>query len=128
MEVPGYLAAPSAAHRAYGRLRFEPSRGGGLYIVEAEPAALEMAKRVFPGCSAGAVAGTVRFPATRRLAGELCWFLQRFPLTIECADRFAADRQRAIEHAERRELVRGGVALDAKPVGNVARNDRCPAP
>lgn len=45
----------------------------------------------------------VRFPATPRLVAELNWFLQRYPLKINCKGKFWEDREKAIEHAKQRE-------------------------
>ncbi len=97
--VPLYLQSPVVNGHSYGRVLYE----GRHYVVEAEPAVLEMAKRLFPGSGVSARReGCVRFPATRRAVGDLNWLLLRFPMTIECEAEFGADRDKAIEHAERR--------------------------
>lgn len=113
LAVPLHLSEPQTTGYIYGELRFtenyNPFEGitelkglGPNYIVEAEPAVLETAKRVFRGCQS-ITKGQVRFPATRRSVEDLCWLMQRFPLRVTCPERFAEDRQKAIAHAQRRD-------------------------
>ena len=100
---------PGADGANYGRLRYED----GYYYVTAEPAVLETAKRLFPGCHfgpGGRKSGQIRFRATRRAVGDLNWLMLRYPLTIDQPDQFEADRQRAVHHAEQRQHN-----LDLKP-------------
>jgi SNF2 family DNA or RNA helicase len=101
-DLPAYLVPPPKGVRTYGRVKYDEATDS--YIVRAEPMVLELAKRVFPGSESGRIgSGSVKFPATRRLVGELNWLMMRYPLEIETPERFAADRDRAVAHALRRE-------------------------
>lgn len=100
MSIPQYLTEPQLTGRIYGTVTFDPKSES--YIIEAEPAVLEMCKRVFPGCRT-INKEQVRFPGTRRLVGELNWLMLRYPLRIINAERFMEDRQQAIDHALRRD-------------------------
>lgn len=101
--IPLYLAEPAAAGlHLHGTLDYDAK--DNCYSLEGEPAVMELAKRVFPGCTGRRSEGNiVRFKATRRAAGDLNWLLLRFPVEIRCPDRLAADRELAIAHALRRE-------------------------
>jgi SNF2 family DNA or RNA helicase len=74
------------------------------YILEAEPAVFETAKRIFPGCVSRT--GNVRFKSTKRSVGDLNWLMLRYPLEVRCSKRYEMDRKRAVEHADFREGVR----------------------
>lgn len=107
--IAAHLAPPprEGVH-THGVVRFDATTNH--YEVEAEPAVLQAAKRLFPGCAGKRSRKTVRFAATRRAVGDLNWLLLRYPMRIECAERFEADRQRAVQHAERRAAL-----ADLKP-------------
>lgn len=110
MSLPLYLTEPQTDGQTYGTLIHDKGREG--WVIEAEPAVLEMAKRVFPGCRDFG-AGRVRFPDTKRAAGDLNWLMLRFPLVIRQPDRFREARDKAIAHALRREKLQ--VLTPAKP-------------
>lgn len=99
MTLPLYLAEPNQEGHLYGTLTFIEKSSS--YVIEAEPAVLEMAKRVFPGCDVR-VSGKVRFAATRRAVGDLNWLMLRYPLKVVDSERFGQDREKAIAHAVRR--------------------------
>jgi SWI/SNF-related matrix-associated actin-dependent regulator 1 of chromatin subfamily A len=107
--VPKYLAEPEREGR-HGTVRFD----GREFVIEAEPAVLEMCKRVFPGCEGRG--GRVRFHATRRAAGDLNWLLLRYPMKVECRAELEKGRAEAIEHALRRETCQA-LAPVARPAG-----------
>ena len=82
--LPPYLRyADAPAGRTYGTLSY--NRRSRCWVVKGDPSVTEMCKRLFPG-SAGSKRGEARFPAHRRTAGELCWLMRRFPLTVKMAD------------------------------------------
>ncbi len=82
--LPPYLRyADAPAGRTYGTLSY--NRRSRCWVVKGDPSVTEMCKRLFPG-SAGSKRGEARFPAHRRTAGELCWLMMRFPLTVKMAD------------------------------------------
>lgn len=56
-----------------------------VWVVKGDPDVTEMCKRLFPG-SAGSRRGEARFTAHRRMIGELCWLMQRYPLTVKLSD------------------------------------------
>ncbi len=98
--TPLYLTAPDLDGTTYGKLTYDPK--GDRWVIDAEPAVRELAKRVFPGCEGRE---ELRFPATRRATGDLNWLLLRFPLAVSAEDRIrlAGEREKAIEHALRRD-------------------------
>lgn len=101
--LPQYLASVAPADYYHGTVSLDSKRG--RWVVAADPAVLEMAKRVFPGCAAGSKRdgkGVVSFPATRRAVGDLNWLMLRFPLQVLQPKAFEKGRATAIEHAERR--------------------------
>jgi SWI/SNF-related matrix-associated actin-dependent regulator 1 of chromatin subfamily A len=101
--TPLYLTKPvtSGCH-LHGTIDYDPKQNN--YILRGEPAVMELAKRVFPGCDPRRSSyDGVSFKATRRAAGDLNWLLLRFPMEIRCPQRLDQDRAAAIEHAERRE-------------------------
>ena len=82
--LPPYLRyADAPTGRTYGTLSY--NRRSRCWVVKGDPSVTEMCKRLFPG-SAGSKRGEARFPAHRRTAGELCWLMMRFPLTVKMAD------------------------------------------
>ena len=96
--IPDYLAEPTYAGHLYGELQYNVDRK--RFVIAGEPAMREFAKRLFPG--ARVTRDLVAFDDTRRAAGDLNWFLLRFPLRIGCPEELAAARQRAVDHALRR--------------------------
>lgn len=99
---PLYLTEPNLEGHSYGRVSFDED--SGKYTIDAEPAVLEMAKRLFPGSGTGRRDDRgVSFKATKRAVGDLNWLLLRFPMVIEDLERFNDDRHRAIDHAQRRQ-------------------------
>ena len=82
--LPAYLRPmESAPGHVYGTLSY--NRRSKCWVVKGDPSVTEMCKRLFPG-SAGSRRGEARFTAHRRLVGELCWLMMRFPLTVKMSD------------------------------------------
>ena len=82
--LPAYLRPmESAPGHVYGTLSYNRRSKG--WVVKGDPSVTEMCKRLFPG-SAGSKRGEARFTAHRRLVGELCWLMMRFPLTVKMSD------------------------------------------
>ena len=85
------------------------NRRSRCWTVKGSPDVTEMCKRLFPG-SQGSRRGEARFTAHRRAFADLCWLMQRYPLTVKLADltRFdeavAEVRRAAIHKAEARKL------------------------
>lgn len=102
MSLPLYLTEPDQSGYTYGKLIHSPGRES--WIIEAEPAVLEMAKRVFTGCRSFGE-GRIRFPDTKRAAGDLNWLMLKFPLIVESKDQFKLAREKAITHALRRDRL-----------------------
>ena len=110
--LPLYLRPqdPPPDGRYYGMLSY--NRRSRCWVVKGDPSVTELCKRLFPG-SAGSRRGEARFTAHRRLVGELCWLMLRFPLQVKMSDlslwdKAVADaRQYAIrqERALRQPLV-----------------------
>lgn len=121
MSLPAYLVEPPPAEHYYGSVAFNAAQA--QWVITAEPAVLELAKRVFPGCAAGSrkQKGVITFPATRRAVGDLNWLMLRYPLQVLHPDRFRAGRQLAIEHAARRasNQVVSAVATPASFLGEL---------
>ena len=83
-DVPPYLRACLGAGHLYGTLSYNARSKS--WVIKGEPAATEMAKRLFPGSDSGR-RGTARFSAHRRIVGDINWLMQRFPLAIAPRDR-----------------------------------------
>ena len=83
--LPAYLRPmdPPADGRYYGTLSY--NRRSRCWVVKADPSVTELCKRLFPG-AAGSRRGEARFTAHRRLVGELCWLMLRFPLQVRLSD------------------------------------------
>ncbi len=82
--LPAYLRpVESAPGHVYGTLSY--NRRSKCWVVKGDPSVTEMCKRLFPG-SAGSKRGEARFTAHRRMVGELCWLMLRFPLTVKLSD------------------------------------------
>lgn len=96
--VPDHLVEPTLRGHIYGKMVYNVSRK--QFVIQGEPAMVEMARRLFPG--ARVARGLLSFSDTRRAAGDLNWFLLRFPLDVLCPAELEAARGRAIEHALRR--------------------------
>lgn len=97
MNVPAYLAQQDTGEdtHVYGDLAYdETSRS---WVIDAEPAAVEMAKRLFPG-STSLGPGRARFPDGHRTNGDLNWFLLRYPLRIVDPARWERARGEAVRH------------------------------
>jgi len=77
--LPAYLLPQPTPRRVYGTLSWNRRRK--CWVVKAEPSVTEMCKRLFPG-SGGAKRGEARFANHRRLVGEMCWLMMRFPLEV----------------------------------------------
>ena len=87
--LPAYLREPPLPTRTYGTLSY--NRRSKCWTVKGDPSVTEMCKRLFPG-SAGSKRGEARFTAHRRMVGDLCWLMLRFPLTINPRDRALWDK------------------------------------
>lgn len=83
-DVPPYLRSYQGEGHLYGTLSYNARSKS--WVIKGEPAATEMAKRLFPGSDSGK-RGTARFSAHRRIAGEINWLMQRYPLAIAPRDR-----------------------------------------
>lgn len=99
--TPSYLRDWETNGHVYGTLRY--SKSSRLWLIEGEPAVIQMAKRLFPG-SAGR-GRVVKFPANKRSTGELNWLMQRFRLEILSPEAWEELRQEAIDHVLKREEI-----------------------
>jgi len=102
--LPAYLREPPAPTRTYGTLSY--NRRSKCWTVKGDPSVTVMCKRLFPG-SAGSKRGEARFPAHRRMVGDLMWLMLRFPLEINARDRALWDKavQDARDHAVRKAIA-----------------------
>ncbi|GAG75354.1 unnamed protein product, partial [marine sediment metagenome] len=62
------------------------------------------AKRLFPG-SKGNGHGSANFPASKRIVGDLSWFMMRFPLNIKDKESWLKDLTEAQKHFEVQESM-----------------------
>lgn len=82
--LPAYLRPmDNVPGHVYGTLSY--NRRSKCWVVKGDPSVTELCKRLFPG-TAGAKRGEARFTAHRRMVGELCWLMMRFPLTVKLSD------------------------------------------
>jgi superfamily II DNA or RNA helicase len=96
--IPDHLVAPTFGGHLYGELAYDERVN--RFVIRGEPAMRELARRLFPGASV--TRDHLAFDNTRRAAGELNWFLLRYPLEVKCQSELSAARTKAIEHAQRR--------------------------
>ncbi len=105
MSWPRFLDDPENTGRSYGTLSWNAR--SKCWVIRGEPAVVEMARRLFPGTDSNR-RGEARFTAHRRGVEDLCWFMQRYPLTVSEKDesrwKQAVDDARSYE--ERRMLAR----------------------
>lgn len=106
LNLPAYLVpheTTEAAH-VYGELSYDPESKS--WVIDGEPAVVELAKRLFPG-STGLGRGRARFLDNRRTNGDLNWLLLRYPLRIVDPDRWEKARGGAVKHVlDRLEILR----------------------
>ena len=81
--LPPYLRPAENTAQPMGTLSY--NRRSKCWVVKGDPAVTEMCKRLFPG-SAGSKRGEARFTAHRRIIGDLCWLMMRFPLEVKLKD------------------------------------------
>lgn len=103
LEVPDYLVKPTTkASHYYGRLSYNELERA--WVINGEPAVVEMAKRLFPGCS-GRGRGIARFKANKRTNGDLNWLMLRYPLHIEDAVQWQNAWEDTVHHVIEREKL-----------------------
>ncbi len=102
--LPAYLRQAPTPSRTYGTLSY--NRRSKCWTVKGDPSVTEMCKRLFPG-SAGSKRGEARFTAHRRMVGDLCWLMLRYPLEVSDRDRALWDKavEDARAHAIRKEMA-----------------------
>ena len=118
--LPPYLRpAEAAPGHVYGTLSY--NRRSRCWVVKGDPSVTEMCKRLFPG-SAGTRRGEARFTAHRRMVGELCWLMMRFPLTVRMDDlpRWDEAVRDARRAAVQRERAARAPRLATPPEGSFA--------
>ena len=82
--IPPYLLqVETSPSRSCGTLSY--NRRSKCWVVRGDPDVTEMCKRLFPG-SQGSKRGEARFSDHRRMVADLCWLMQRYPLTVKQAD------------------------------------------
>lgn len=109
MNAPAYLQPPPKGALTYGTVDHDPEVD--QFVVRAHPAALDLAKRLFPGSAVGK--DKLAFKGTRRAVADLNLLLLRYPMEISCKDRYEALRLEAIEHANRRDTNAHAAPLPA---------------
>ena len=140
MLLPPYLReVDTNPPRPCGTLSY--NRRAKCWTVKGQPDVTEMCKRLFPG-SQGSRRGEARFPDHRRIMADLCWLMQRYPLTVKLQDlphfdeTLAKARQHAIHRAQalampqRMEPPEGSFVGTLRPfqqegLAFLMRSDRC---
>ena len=84
LDTDGAQPEEGGAHRTYGTLSYNRRRD--CWVVRGDPGVTELCKRLFPGSESGR-RGEARFPAHRRIVGDLNWLMLRYPLAVRAADR-----------------------------------------
>lgn len=101
MTVPDYLKTPEhTSEKIWGTLKKRENEN--MWVVHGHPYMISMAKRLFPG-SKGNGRGSASFPASKRIVGDLSWFMQRFPLDVKNRDDWLKDLAEARKHFEGQE-------------------------
>ena len=99
--IPDYLRTPEhSADKIWGTLEKRES----MWVMDGHPYMISMAKRLFPG-SKGNGRGAASFPASKRIVGDLAWFMQRFPLDIKDNEYWLNDLAEAQKHFEVQESI-----------------------
>ena len=98
--VPSYLDPPKNVQRYFGTLKHVDKS----WIIEGEPCVVELAKRLFPGCT-GRGRGVARFSATKRTIGNLNWLMIRYPLEVINQENWNKALNEATEHVLKREEI-----------------------
>lgn len=94
IDIPDYLKIPEhTSAKIWGTLE----KRDGSWVVKGHPYMISLAKRLFPG-SKGNGRGAASFPASKRIVGDVCWFMHRFPLTIKDKKGWEADLDEARKH------------------------------
>lgn len=103
--LPAYLQTNDSALHYYGTLSYNAR--SACWVVKGDMSVTETCKRLFPG-TAISKRGEARFSAHRRIIGDLCWLMQRYPLEIARKDRerWQSAVQDAQKDYRRRELIR----------------------
>lgn len=115
---PAYLRDGEAAPaHIYGTLSY--NRRSKCWTIQAEPCVTELAKRLFPGCD-GRGRGVARFPAHRRIVGDLNWLMLRYPLEVKESDRprWESALEEAREYAAKRQAAMRAPQSAAPPAGS----------
>ena len=109
LDTDGAQPEEGGAHRTYGTLSYNRRRD--CWVVRGDPGVTELCKRLFPGSESGR-RGEARFPAHRRIVGDLNWLMLRYPLEIAPRDRalwenaLTQAREHAIQRAQAERLPR----------------------
>ena len=99
--IPDYLKVPEhSSAKIWGTLE----KYDGKWNVKGHPYMISLAKRLFPG-SKGNGRGSASFSASKRIVGDLSWFMQRFPLDVKDGDAWLKDLAEAQEHFEVQESM-----------------------
>lgn len=98
--IPAYLNKVEDADYYYGELTYEAFQNS--WVITGEPCVIDMAKRLFPGCS-GRGSGLARFSNTKRINGDLNWLMQRYPLKINEIEKWEQAYQAAVNHVVKRD-------------------------
>ena len=95
--VPSYLKPPENIQHYYGELKYD----NGFWVIEGEPCVIQMAKRLFPGCS-GRGSGVAKFKSNKRTNGDLNWLMLRYPLKVTDKPRWEKELHETVEHVKKR--------------------------
>jgi hypothetical protein len=94
IDIPDYLKTPEhISAKIWGTLE----KQDGSWVVKGHPYMISLAKRLFPG-SKGNGRGAASFPASKRIIGDLNWFMHRFPLTVKDKKSWKANLDEARKH------------------------------
>ncbi len=107
--IPAYLNRVENAEYLYGTLQYDPNED--MWVIEGEPCAVQMAKRLFPG-SSGKGAGKAKFKNSKRINADLNWLMMRYPLKILDNEIWNKAYNEAVEHVSKRnELLKRPQAI-----------------
>jgi SWI/SNF-related matrix-associated actin-dependent regulator 1 of chromatin subfamily A len=99
----------------YGTLTYK----AGVWVLEAEPRVLQVAKRVLPGCTGKrSIGNRISFHSTARSFEDLNWLMLRFPLHIKNIQEYERDLDRSRELAARRDPAQPIQDLDTTALFN----------
>jgi len=102
--IPDYLKPAKIMPKFFGTLDYHEDTNEEYWVVKGAPQMTAMVKRLFPASKARD-SGTATFPFSKRLIGDLNWFMQRYPLEIKCKEKWEQVMTEAHQHYVKNQMM-----------------------